>query len=437
MGFPRGQLAKGPHRGKLSGMSEAGHVAFASESRARPSPLLEMPVAAPADGRRMIALRIWDWSEWCRQVVRGVQSYAHDKPDWRLFVDVGQTTRPQVYSDDLRLDGIITHVLGNVRAWKRLLARGRTSVVSFATAVPRALDELPRVRVDDERVAEVIGRHLVSGGLRRFAYCGSGISAAVQDVRQRAVEAFAAAHGYPCSVFNTPVRGDGAIHLPSLKRWITSLDKPVGIVAWNIDVARRVVQACKRIDVAVPALVSIVAWDDDPMLAETLEPTISAAVLPAERLGFEAAKLLDQVLQGAAPSPPSPVIIQPTGILRVRQSSDMWALKDREVYLALQFIREHASGPLKVPQIARHVGVSRKKLELDFARVVKQTPYEAIVDVRMERAKQLLLDTGWEASRVAERSGIGDASTLRRWFLLREGLTPTEYRTRYGAAHAT
>jgi LacI family transcriptional regulator len=381
---------------------------------------------------KRVAIQLRDWSEWCRQVIRGAQRFAHERPDWRLYVDAGHTGPSRVLGDGVALDGIVTGVLDDTAAWKRVLRAGRTKVVAFTAAVPTALDELPRVRVDDGKVAAAIGRHLLAGGFRRLAYCAAN-TAGMDDARMRGMCAYAESQGVPCNVYEHR-RHTTDIPLASLVRWVKKLPKPIGIATWNMTVARSVVEACQRAGVHVPEQVAVVAWDDDPVLAETLEPTLSAVVLPAEQLGYQSAKRLDQLMNGAPLTGPA-TVIEPSGVLRVRQSSDVSTLEDRDVHLAIQYIREHGTEPLKVPQVARVLGVSRRKLEQHFARVTGHTPHDAIVRVRLDRAKQLLLETDWGLERVAERAGMGTAQTLRRLLVGDEGLTPAEYRSRFGTTY--
>jgi LacI family transcriptional regulator len=380
---------------------------------------------------RMIAIRLWDWSEWCRQVVRGVQRFAHGRPDWRLFVDAGQTRAIPLEGGESAFDGIITSVLSDPRTWKRLIRDGRTKVVSITATVPRPLAAIARVQVDDAKVAEAIGRHLLAGGFRRFAYYGA-MSPGVDDERGKGMLAFAEKENCPCDILEPPSGQAMPVPMPLMTRWVARLPKPVGIAAWNMDVARKIVQACQRARVEVPEQAAVVAWDDDVMLAETLEPTISAMVLPAERLGYEAASLLHRLLSGSA-APKTPLLVEPSGVLHVRQSSDVSALENREVHLALQYIREHVAEPLKVSHIASVLRISRRKFEQDFSRVTGETPYEAMVRIRLERAKQLLIETDWRIGRVAERCGMGTEQTLRRLMVQHEKMKPAEFRSRFSA----
>src|SRR5687767_10114491 len=151
-----------------------------------------MPANTAATSRtyRRVAIQLRDWSEWCRQVIRGVQRFAHERPDWRLYVDAGHAGPSRVLGAGVALDGIVTGVLDDVRAWKRVLRGGRTKVVAFTAVVPTALDELPRVRVDDAKVAAAIGRHFLAGGFRRLAYCAAHMPG-MDDGRMRGMCAFA------------------------------------------------------------------------------------------------------------------------------------------------------------------------------------------------------------------------------------------------------
>ena len=53
--------------------------------------------------------------------------------------------------------------------------------------------------------------------------------------------------------------------------------------------------------------------------------------------------------------------------------------------------------------------------------------------MRLDRAKQLLLETNWNMERLAERAGMGTAQTLRRLIIEDEGMTPAEFRSRFSA----
>ncbi|MBC7783295.1 MAG: substrate-binding domain-containing protein, partial [Burkholderiales bacterium] len=228
---------------------------------------------APDRKQLRIALRLYDWSEWCRQVIRGVQRYAIECKDWRIFVAAGPPGMTRILRDGVVWDGIITGVLQDVRGYQRALKTHNTKVVAISAAIPHALRHLPRAAIDDNKVAASIGRHLLSGGFRHLAYSGA-IGAKGSDARWDAMRAFASGANCDLQRFGDFLRKRRPT--PALlAKWIKQLPKPVGITSWNMDEARQVVEACVRQKLNVPEQAAVVAWDDDEIIAETLEPTIS------------------------------------------------------------------------------------------------------------------------------------------------------------------
>jgi LacI family transcriptional regulator len=389
-------------------------------------------VGKGADGeqrRLKIMLGLWEWSGWSRQIFRGVQGFAHSRPEWQLYVVTGQENIAGNFNN-IQWDGIITHVLRNISAIRRLWRAGRTKIVSFTAAPPSALKNMPSARVNDAAVARAIGEHLLSGGFRKFAFHSQARPYPIEDFRSKALLEFAKSVNCSCDL-SPQTAGAAVAPMRSLTRWIARLDKPVGIFAWSMPEATRIIHACAAAGVAVPEEVAVVSWDDDSLLAESVTPTISAAVLPAERLGHEAAALLDRLLRGAPP-PNGPVIVEPSGILHVRQSSDVSTIADREVYLAIQYIQEHAAQPLTVKELIADLHISRSKLERDFRRMTGKTLNQAIVAAHLERAKQLLLETRWPLDRLVKNAGFGTKQHFHRTFYRAEGITPAEYRRRFG-----
>ena len=76
--------------------------------------------------------------------------------------------------------------------------------------------------------------------------------------------------------------------------------------------------------------------------------------------------------------------------------------------------------------------------ERTFSRVFKQetgvSPVAFVESARIDRAKALLETSDWSLTRVAERAGFGDISGLHRAFQKKLGVTPGEYRDRFGPA---
>jgi LacI family transcriptional regulator len=373
---------------------------------------------------------------WREQVMRGIAGYSNEHGPWHIYTAPEGAEDSVFFSERYAWDGLIVRPT-SARFIKRVLALGVPAVAIGSVRVPS--EKLPRVRVDDDALTQTALKHLISGGLRRFAYCGFFPSKATED-RGTAFARAAAFAGYDCKFFTDfakPAPGDSwPKRQRDLARWVKRLEKPVGILAWNPDVACQLVEACHVAGVVIPSDAAVVAADDDRVKCELTSPTISAVEIPAARIGYEAAALLEEWMNAKTARRNSAaaiqsILIQPSGVVTVRQSSDTASVADRDVHQAVQYIRDHCAGPLEVDEIARAVGVSRRWLERHFRRVLDCSPHEVVLRERTETAKRLLLETDWPAMKIARSAGFASASYLNHVISKETGLTPLKFRRRF------
>jgi LacI family transcriptional regulator len=168
--------------------------------------------------------------------------------------------------------------------------------------------------------------------------------------------------------------------------------------------------------------------DNDEPLCEVAAPGLSSVRPDHERVGYEAAALLDRMMKGAPP-PAEATYIPPRGIA-VRMSSDVMALDDRDVAAAIRVIRQRACDPdgLTIDELADEVAVSRSVLQRRFKRAVGRTLHEEMLRVRLARARELLAETDLPIAAVAERSGFHHQEYLGVVFRQRFSTTPARFR---------
>ncbi len=102
-----------------------------------------------------------------------------------------------------------------------------------------------------------------------------------------------------------------------------------------------------------------------------------------------------------------------------------------QVVRAIQTMENHLHEPLKVEAIARKVGWSHEHLSRSFAKHTGRTPREMLLQLRIERACQLLMDEGRSVKQVAYEVGFADENYFSRMFKEVKGTTATAYRKRY------
>lgn len=95
------------------------------------------------------------------------------------------------------------------------------------------------------------------------------------------------------------------------------------------------------------------------------------------------------------------------------------------------------TGDLSLPALAERAGMTERTFSRVFAKDTGHTPAAFVDLARVDRAKALLESSDWPLARVAERSGFGSLDSLHRAFQKRVGITPGDYRERFGARRTT
>lgn len=151
---------------------------------------------------------------------------------------------------------------------------------------------------------------------------------------------------YPCDVYsdrsgNAKVfrHGIWQTELDRIAAWVSSLPKPVGIMASTDFRGVQLLNACRQAQVAVPEQAAVVGVGADNVACQFADPPLSSLVLNARKMGYEAAALLDRLMKGHT-VPESEMLVPPLDIM-VRRSSDITAISDPLVTRALHFIREN------------------------------------------------------------------------------------------------
>ncbi|HZK82552.1 MAG TPA: helix-turn-helix domain-containing protein, partial [Humisphaera sp.] len=187
-----------------------------------------------------------------------------------------------------------------------------------------------------------------------------------------------------------------------------------------------VLDACQRVDLSVPEEAAVIGVDDDAVLCNLCHPPLSSVVPNAERVGYEAAGLLDRMMNGHKP-PSEPMLIPPLGVT-TRQSSDVLAIDDRTVAAALRFIRERACGGCSMKDLLRHVPMSRSLLERRFRDYLGRSPQAEIRAVQLKRVRQLLAESDLSLDQIAPLAGYSHPEYMSVVFKRETGQTPGQYR---------
>lgn len=215
-----------------------------------------------------------------------------------------------------------------------------------------------------------------------------------------------------------------------IARWVQSLPRPVGVMACNDMRGQHLLDACQRLDLAVPEETAVIGVDDDAVLCNLCHPPLSSVIPNAQRVGFEAAALLDRLMSGEA-APAAALELPPIGVA-TRQSSDVLAIDDPGVAGVLRYIREHALAGCSMKDVVKHAGMSRSVLERKFRQYLGHSPQQEIRCVQLKRVKQLLSESDLPLSQIARLAGYEHPEYMNVVFKRDVGVTPGQWRRELG-----
>jgi LacI family transcriptional regulator len=380
----------------------------------------------PKEPRRNVVLIVETSVVYGRQILQGISRYLKTQTGWSVFLDERELrVPPPDWLSHWQGDGVICR--STTPEWARIFRRRSFPVVDLND---QYLDlRLPRVCSDMHAIGRLGAQHLRERGFRHLAFCGFSAETWSAQRREGFIEA-ARDLGRATSVYESPWAGlrqhPWQEERNQIVRWLRMLPRPVGIMACNDVRGQHVLDACRHLGAQVPDEIAVVGVDNAETFCELCNPPLSSVVPDAERIGFEAAALLDRMMAGAQP-PPSVLRVQPLGVV-TRQSSEVFAVEDELVARAVRFIREHACEGIRLSDVLREVRCSRSVLERRFREHLGRSPQAELRAVQLRRVKALLRETDWTLPRIAEAVGVEHPEYLSVFFKRHVGQTPGQFR---------
>jgi LacI family transcriptional regulator len=333
--------------------------------------------------------------------------------------------RPRL-PDGWRGDGIIVRL--SSRAQAEQIRTAGLPVVNLERILPEKLP-MEHVYADEDGRAGLAFEHLRDRGFQRYAYFAPP-SMRYSNVRGEKFLTAVKEAGYTCAVYRPGYRAGRQVgwseHLESTSRWLESLEKPVAVFTADAASGRLLAEVCQWTGVRVPDEVAILAGTPDELICGISSPPLSSINLASQHTGYAAAALLDRLMSGIEPGG-DPILIRPLGVI-CRQSTDVLAIDDPNIVMAVRFIRAHAHQGIHVDDVLREVPVSRRALEIQFQEILGRSPAQEIRRVRLEKAKDLLANSEMSVAKIASVSGFLSAARLSIAFRKHFGTTPLAYR---------
>ena len=362
-------------------------------------------------------------------IFAGIKEYVEKHANWTF--DIGNFPEYEIGMGK-RYDGIVGRISNDCMLAAQ---KARIPVVNVWIDSPVA-DKLSGVYTDSRAAGRMAAEHLIMRGYRRLAHFGFRGSADsklhLQGMREVALE-----HGYPCASYTTySVFNDTALQwarfVDCVKRAQDGWEAPMGIAFPYDELCHSVSMICLAEGWRIPEELAMIGCNNDHLICTVADPTLSSIEMGYWKCGYEAARMLDGLIQGKKP-PVTSLLIPPKELL-VRRSTDFHAVSDPRVARALSYMAGQATKHISVPKIAQHVGVGRQTLERGFRDQLGRTVNEELIRLKISKLKRLLVESEESVKELSYQVGFGTTANMFPMFKRHTGMTPKQYREKHGSS---
>lgn len=365
-----------------------------------------------------------------KSLLKGVTKYSKEMGPW-LFCRMPLLYREDLSMDnivkfakDWKADGIIAQFYNNSNINKLIAAKIPIIVEDFK----ERFKEFPNITGGYFETGQMGAKYFINKGYKNFAFYGFDNIVWSRE-RAEGFEDSIKKHGEKVHFFSPKKIENRELwfYKPSaLSKWLTSLPKPIAIMACDDERAQNITEACKHSKIKIPEEVAVLGVDNDEITCNLSDPPLSSISLDTEQGGYEAAKLMHQLIEHTDQEPHD-IIVNATTII-TRQSTDICATTDKQIAKALNFIHQNISNNINVEDVLKTVSISRRALEKRFLDVTGSAVYKYICQLRIRKFSDRLLESEKSIYEIAIEIGFNDNKNISRLFKQIHGCTPLQYR---------
>ena len=391
-----------------------------------------------------------------RDILSGVFHFTRMHPNWhtRLFQMPSEFTPDAFLAESaVGLDGIIASEPGPDET--AALVRDSKIPVSFigdpGPVLSARRSGIAFTRNDDDQIGRIGARYLVSlGAHRAYGFVPTTSRQYWSDSRERGFTEELKLRKAEPVVFRSPGAAGSREDLAALKEWLAALPKPAAVMtAWDTR-ATQVLNLCQEARIKVPRHISVLGVDNDELLDESCVPPLTSILPDHEKLGYAAARALERLMAerevgtrvprvhghaGRVTLPNAqnglqlsqPFLIRPVKVVE-RESAIASTPTSHLLSSALEFIRKNAVKGIRVDDVAKALGISRRLADLRFQQFSGETINEAITRQKLDAVKKLLATTDRPIKVISEACGYTDLAYLKTLFKRRFGCTMRDWR---------
>ena len=318
------------------------------------------------------------------------------------------------------VDGFLVLCHPPVNTIRNLADTGLPCIIETSAATPfEPKPNLVRIFCDTRELARAAALHFASRQIfKSFGYVNTREEESWSKDCGRYFAETLAERGHRTSACN--------LSSANLASWLKKLPKPAAVCAANDATARLVAETCGRARVQIPEDVALLGFDDDPVFCLAPEPRLSSVAQDFVLCGHLAAETLDRMMRGEK-NPPETLSYGTCGVI-IRESTMRDSPHVGIVQRALSFIDENGCGNIGADDVAKHLGVSRRLIDLRFGEVLGHSIHEILRERKLEEVKRLLRSSDDSISDITTSCGFTNKTHLKNLFRRCMGMSMRDYR---------
>ena len=379
----------------------------------------------------MRLLFITDFTEqFAYRFLRGILNYSQGTEHWVVC------KMPPSFKRKLGMEGVVAWA----KEWRAdvVIAQfdpdddvtlfRKNGIVALAQDYIAKFNTIPNITGDYARTGAMAAEYFLSKGYANFGFFGyNGVcwsDERCEAFRSRIEKSVGGGRFYMYDGQN--IDNMWYYDQSELTAWLNGLPKPIAIMTCDDNQGNILLQACELCGINVPFDVAIMGVDNDEILCNMSNPSMSTINVDIERGGAATAAMAERMVKDPSYMGED-IVLQPLSVVE-RVSSSLFATNDKEVLMALRYIHANIDTKISVSDILSCVPISRRLLENRFKKMTGMTIYNYISIQRIERFALLLISSNDSITDIAARLDEYDTKSISRRFKDLKGCTPTEFR---------
>ncbi|MES2708947.1 MAG: substrate-binding domain-containing protein [Verrucomicrobiota bacterium] len=372
--------------------------------------------------------------EYARNLREGILEWVDSNPGWRI-IEIDPQEQPLTERLAGHLHGAIVMTEMSSPSGHGARLRGLPLVNCRCASMPSPEDERQNVVTFDRRtISRLAVDHFSDLGLETVGYVGLRLRegearvphvAAMRDMAQTAGMRWMELDLHPVDPSEQPEWLWEGRNLRELVAFLRDCPKPAGFLAQDDYVGAMLCEAAASLGFHVPDHIAVLG-QGDRVVGRTGFPALSSVVIPGHKIGWTAAAMLKDLLDGNPVNQRHALV--PCEKIVMRASTGGMSL-DIGVERAKRHFERHALDGVTVQELAEVAGFSVKTLRVRFMENYGMEIARTVRDRRKEMALHLLESTDLDIAEIGRRCGFSSAPNFFN-FVRRQtgGAGPAEYR---------